>query len=249
MEAWRIALSSLSLILGISSSICLLVWWYKKHHSWQGGRAPLFWALALFLMYWFQIPALLSSLKKVIIVTNFNLFFVITFPLTFLALIFLYLGLLQIFKIQLERKQKYIFFIWFFSALFFFAYHFIVYKGIIETYALPLVGNIAFYIPIRGLIIFTLIRWLIMSKTKSACGVTGASFVIAESIVGLWRNFFIIKNVLFYSPSLWYMVIAYSQPLFVTQAISIILLVIGFCFLHCHCHYFCCHREPEENKE
>jgi len=57
-----------------------------------------------------------------------------------------------------------------------------------------------------------------------------------ESALGLLRNFFVIKNTLIYPPQLWYFVIGSSRFFFITQTISIVLLVIGFYFLHLYYH-------------
>lgn len=229
-------LPALALILGILTSIYFLVLWWRHRHE-QHDKSLLFWALALFLMYWFQIPAILFSATKLIIVSNFNLFFALTFPITLLALIFIYLGILQISKIQMHKNKKRLFFLWFSSAIIFFIYQFISNNGIIDTYTMPLVGNIVFYLPIRLLIIFVLVKNFFRMDSRNIYWILGVVGVVGESILGLSRNFFIIKNVLTYPPELWYAVIASSTFFFVTQIISILLLIFGFFFLHIFYHH------------
>ena len=235
MEIGKILLSSSALALGVLASVYFFIGW-RKHQDRQHARALLLWALALFLMYWFQVPAIFFSIRNVIVVTDFNLFFALTFPITLLALVFIYLGILQISKIRLGKKKKYIFALWLLSAVLFFTYHFTANQGVIETYSLPLIGNILFYLPIRILIIFVLARWLFTSKIKNIYGILGATGIIAESLFGISRNFFIIKNVLTYPPELWYATISSSKFFFITQTMSIILLVFGFFFLHFYYH-------------
>ncbi|MBI1956850.1 MAG: hypothetical protein HYS44_00095 [Candidatus Niyogibacteria bacterium] len=230
MGVVKIILPALALTLGVLTSVYFVVQWWRQRDG-RRERALLLWALALFLMYWFQVPAILSGLGKTITVTDFNLFFALTFPITFLALIFIYIGILQISGIRLGKKQMLALSAWFLAAILFFAYQFIVNKGVIQTYLLPLMGNL-FYIFIRALIVFTVIRLLIRPEMQTRVGILGAAAIVTESILGLARNFFIIDQVLTYPPQFWYLAIASSQFFFVTQTLSIILLVFGFYFLH-----------------
>ncbi|MBI4084977.1 MAG: hypothetical protein HY432_00515 [Candidatus Liptonbacteria bacterium] len=230
-----IILPSLALTLGVSASVYFFAYWWR-HRDDKHSRALLFWAIGLFLMYWFQVPAILTGLGKVITVTDFNLFFTLTLPITFLALIFFLLGIFEISGFDIRRKFKIFLFLWFGVAILFFAYYFIINGGAILTYFLPLGGNIIFYIPLRLIIIATAARIIFRSKLRTAAGIAGVVCVIGESVLGLARNFFIIDNVLKYPPQFWYVVIAQSKFFFITQTLSIIILVFGFYFLHLAYH-------------
>lgn len=227
----RVILSSFALTLGVLASGYFFLW-FARHKDGQHTYSLLSWAFALLLMWWFQIPAILAGLGKAVTVTDFNLFFTLTFPITFLALLLVYIGILQILGIALGKKQKIALSVWFLSAVAFFAYYLILNKGIIQTYLLPLGGNILFYAVIRTLIILTMLRLLTRAEMRHIYGFVGASAIIAEGVLGLARNFFIIKQVLIYPPQFWYFAIADSRFFFITQALSIILLVVGFYFLH-----------------
>lgn len=221
---------ALALVLGIASSVYLFTAWVR--HPKKRPTFLLFWASALFLVYWFQVPVILTNLGWTTTITSFNFFFAITLPVTFLALSLIYWGVLDVLRIQLQPRSKHLFLIWTFCAILFFAYHFIVRQGIIDTYALPLIGNLAFYLPIRVLIIFTLIGWIARTKSKNRQGVIGASFVIGESLLGISRNFLVTKYVLTYPPQFWYVVLTNLKIFFILQTASIIFLVFGFFFLH-----------------
>lgn len=231
MDISNIILPSLALALGILTSAYFIVWWLK-HRDGRRVNALVSWAFALFLMYWFQIPAILVGFGKSIIVTDFNLVFTITFPIVLLALILIYIGILQISGTKLGKKQKIALSVWFLSSIIFFGYYFILNEGIIQTYFFPLGANIAFYLVIRILIIVALIRLLYRVEMRTLYGMLGAGALIIEGLLGIARNFFIIDKVLTFPPQLWYFHIVKSQFIFVTQAMSIILLVIGFYFLH-----------------
>src|SRR3989344_9141132 len=123
-------------VLGLLVSAYLFIEWLRHH------RRPwflIYWALALFLMYWFQVPVILTNLGRTTTITAFNFFFAVTFPVTFLALALIFLGVLDALNIQMSRRKKWLFLAWFVSAMAFFAYHFIVRKGVIQTYSLPIV--------------------------------------------------------------------------------------------------------------
>ena len=147
-------------------------------------------------MFWFQVPLILTSLGRIVTVTDFNFFFAITLPITFLALILIYAGICDLLGIHFKPRTNKLFIGWFVFAALFFSYYFIVNAGIIKTYALPLGGNIVFYAPLRLLIILTLVKWLVKPGIKTTAGVIGALAVIGESIIGLIRNALVVETVL-----------------------------------------------------
>ena len=236
MNLW-VVYPALALILGVLTSVYLFVAWFRPPPK----RPPflLYWSGALFLMYWFQVPVILTNLGSATTVTAFNFFFAITFPITFLALIFIYRGVLDALDIRISKTQRKIFFLWSLAAMAFFAYHFITRQGVINSYTLPLIGNIVFYFPLRSLTALTLVWWVWRAKPKNLYGVLGVCFIIAESLLGIFRNFLIIKYVLLYPPQFWYVVLSGLKIFFILQTASIILLVFGFFFLH----RACCGRE------
>ena len=157
MGLGRIFLSALAIILGVATSVYFFISWWR-HRDKKKPLALLYWAIALFLMYWFQAPAIFVSFGKSITVTDFNFFFALTLPITFLALILVYSGLIRLAGINLNQKYKILFAVWFLIAVLFFGYHFFIKGGIIKDYLLPIAGNVAFYVPIRILIIVTVLK-------------------------------------------------------------------------------------------
>ena len=124
------------------------------------------------------------------------------------------------------------FFSWFALAVLFFLYQFIVNKGVISTYLLPLGGNILFYLPIRVMIAVTTVKLLSQPDIRTAPGIAGIIFILSENALGIARNIFVIKSVLQYPPQFWYMVLSSSKFFFATQALSVALLALAFFFLH-----------------
>ena len=218
-----------ALALGILTSAYFLIEWWRAHRR---PRFLLLWAVALFLMYWFQVPTILTGPGKVITVTDFNLFFALTLPITFVALVLVYIGSLEVVGSRLKGRTRTWFLCWFLFAVIFFAYHFIMRKGVIETHTLPFVGNVAFYLPIRMLILFIFVRWLSGPTPKGAYGVLGAAAVIGEGVIGIFRNFLVLKTILVYPPQFWYVALTSSKAFFLLQTLSIILLALGFSLLY-----------------
>lgn len=219
-----------ALALGVIVSIYLFVKWLR--HEKERPKFLLLWSLALFLMYWFQVPLALSLLGKAIVLTDFNLYFALTLPITFLSLIFVYIGLLEVLGKRLGKTAKLMFWVWFLSAVVFFGYYFISNEGVIRTYSMPLVGNIVFYLPIRGLIIFILFRHYLKSEGKTLCFAVGAILIGGESIIGIIRNFFVVKTVLSYPPAFWYVAMSSLKIFFILRTSSVIFLSLGFLALH-----------------
>ncbi|MEK9194279.1 MAG: hypothetical protein AAB884_00525 [Patescibacteria group bacterium] len=233
MSIW-IFLPALALVSGILASIYLLVEWYKHK---ERLRFPLLWAIALFLMYWFQLPVILNNSGKVVTATNFNLFFAITLPIVWIAIFLVYLGSLSVLGFNLKRSQKTIIAIWFLAALLFFGYNFIINEGVISSYAFPIVGNIVFYLPLHLLIIAAFFRRFFQPlHGKKLIFFFGSLAIVGASVLGIIRNFIILKSVLAYPPQFWYLVLTSQKVFFALQTSSIILLVLGFFLLH-HWHY------------
>ena len=232
MDLGGILLPVLALTLGVATSVYFTVLWWQCRGSSEHAKGLLFWAIGLFLMFWFQVPAILIGFGKTITVTDFNFFFALTFPITFLALILFYFGILRISWVSLSMKSKNLFFGWLGLAIFFFSYQFIVNKGIISTYLLPLGGNILFYLPVRLIIVFAVIKLLSQPGIRTPSGIFGVICILGEMALGAARNIFVIKNVLRYPPQFWYIVLSGSKFFFTTQTLSVILLTLGFFFLH-----------------
>src|SRR3989344_7733681 len=219
----------LAFVAGLATSIFLFFEWLRH------GRRPrfyLYWAIALFLMFWFQIPVILTNLGRTVEQSDFNFFFALTLPITFVALVFIYRGVLAAIGLRLGSTLKIVFFAWSLLAVLFFSWQFLANEGIIKTYALPLVGNLGFYIPLRAMIIGVLLLWLWKAEGKTRYGVLGALAIIAESVIGLARNFLVVKNVLAYPPEFWYVVLSGLDIFFILQTASVLLLVAGFCLFH-----------------
>lgn len=224
-----------ALASGIAVSIYLLAKWlrHERRHKYL-----LFWALALFLMYWFQVPMALSLLGRTMVMTDFNLFFALTLPITFLALVLICLGLFEVLGVRLGKTAKLLFWFWFLFALAFFAYYFISNEGIIRTYSMPILGNVVFYLPIRCLIIFIVLkhfRKCLEDKMQTTDCVMGTVLIAGESVIGIFRNILIVKTVLAYPPAFWYVAMSSLKIFFILQASSVIMLSLGFLFLYRFC--------------
>ena len=222
-----------ALALGVLVSVYLFVDWLRH------GRRPRFllcWALALFLMYWFQVPVILTNLGKVITVTDFNFFFALTLPVTFLALMLIFLGVVEFIGLRLRTGTKIALFLWFLSSVLFFAYQFILNEGIIKTYAMPLAGNLAFYLPLRIVIIAVLVRWLFGPAPKALFEVIGVCRIMGESALGIVRNLLVLETILAYPPEFWYLALTELRIFFILQTFSVIAVALGFFFFH-RIHY------------
>src|SRR3989344_2841961 len=133
MTLW-VVYPALALVLGVLTSIYLFVAWFR--HPKKRPAFILYCSAGLFLMYWFQVPIILTNLGRTTTITAFNFFFAVTFPVTFLALAMIYWGVLDALNIRLNRMLKVLFLAWLLSAAAFFAYHFIIYYGVISTHNL-----------------------------------------------------------------------------------------------------------------
>lgn len=229
MNVW-VVFPTLAFVSGIVASGYFLVEWYKHK---ERLRFSLLWAVGLFLMYWFQLPVILTNSGRVITVTDFNFFFAITLPVVWVAIFLVYMGSLSVLGFSLKRGQKICLGVWFLAAALFFVYHFVVLRGVISTYSLPLVGNLVLYMPLHVMIIFIFLRKLMQPISGRTAGLlTGAAGVMGASILGIARNFIITRSVLIYPPEFWYVVLTEQKAFFLLQTASIILLVLGFFFLH-----------------
>src|SRR3989344_5323097 len=229
MNVW-VLFPALALVSGLISSAYLLVSWYRDK---ERPRFLLLWAAGLFLMYWFQIPVILTNSGRAVTVTSFNLFFALTLPIVWIAIFCLFMGSIAVLGHRLKGRQKVAICAWFLAAVIFFAYHFITRKGVISTYSLPIVGNLIFYLPLYILIIATFLKKMVRFSFDTTWRFfLGAACVMSASILGIVRNFIVIKNILEFPPEFWFLVLTGQKIFFMLQTTSIILLVAGFTLLH-----------------
>src|SRR3989344_4401053 len=145
------------LTLGVVVGFYLILEWFRhgrRHHF------PLFWAIGLFLFYWFQIPFILANAGVRFTVTDFNLFYALTLPTIFGGLMLIYLGVLSILQPPNAKKIKFWLSVWSMACILFFFYYLVIKGGIIDNHSSVFIVNLLFFVPARLLILLVLWKWL-----------------------------------------------------------------------------------------
>jgi len=219
------------LIIGVLVSFYLFAEWLKHGRRYA---FPIFWSLGLIILYLFQIPAIVSNAGLKIVLTDFNSFFSLAFPIAFFSYLLIYLGILSATKPTTYRKLYKYLLLWFALALAFYAFYFAGDK-IFESRA-PLYASILlFFLPLHLLTLFALLKWYRKQAwTKAWLVKSGIMLMAAATLTGVFRSLFVFKGISLYPPHLWFIVLS-SKTIFVAQTIGLLLLVVGFIFVHRNC--------------
>lgn len=221
------------LTLGVVIGLYLLLEWFRHGRRY---KFPLYWAIGLFLFYWFQIPYILANAGVRFTVTDFNLFYALTLPTIFGGLMLIYLGILSILQPPNIKKIKFWLSLWLAACFLFFFYYFVIKGGVIDNHSSVFVVNLLFFVPARLLILFALWRWLRrQSWQKTKMTIFGIALMMGWAVMGIAGNVLAIKRLLAYPPQFWFIALAEFQLIFILQSTSMFLLILGFLLVHKNC--------------
>ena len=223
-------LSLATLVVGILGGVYLFVDWLR-HRRYDFS---LFWSLSLFLHYWFQMPTILANLGIRFTLTDYNLFYLVAFPVVFLALILLYIGVLSIFH-AVQRKTYLLLALWFFLSVIIPTVYFG--RDIQVASYLPTLATLFLFIfPIQILILVMLWKWFQgKDHLHSRASKIGVSVMIAAMFMAVIQSFLALRAILIYPPQFWFIAITEANVLFVLQSINTLLLLAGFLLAHKQC--------------
>jgi hypothetical protein len=220
-------LSLLALATGIGGGIYFLSEWVRHGRKY---RFLLFWAVALFCLFLFQIPSIFFNGHAGGIVTNFNLFFSVTLPISFLGLVAEYLGILSLAR-PIGTKTYLLFFAWLLAGALYFASYFA--PGRTFTSHLPLYGAIVlFFLPIHFLNLWALyVLHRGTRQIRSAVYSLGLGALLISFLSGLGRNIVFLRGFAIYPASFWFLALQ-SEWLFLLQLSGTLFLLVGFVLIH-----------------
>jgi len=223
--------SLVTLVLGVVGAIYLLVeWLYHRRER----KFALYWSIGLFLLYWFQIPAILSHASQSFTLTDFNLFFSFAFPASFIGILLIYSGILSVTRAP-SQKRNMALVIWAVIASTLFSFYF-ANQHIITSHTSSYILIFLFFVPLQVLILFELWRWYKKDDLlKTGAGYFGIAILASSFFIRFFLSFFALDKILKYPPSFWFVAIANSSTLFVLQVLATLLLLVGFFFVHQSC--------------
>ncbi|OGY99492.1 MAG: hypothetical protein A2945_01385 [Candidatus Liptonbacteria bacterium RIFCSPLOWO2_01_FULL_52_25] len=220
-----------TLLLGIAGAGYLLLEWI--HHR-RERRFALLWSVGLFLLFWFQIPAILSHANQSFTLTDFNIFFSFAFPISFVGNLLIYAGILSVTRPSSPRRAI-TFVVWAAVAtiLFFF---FFANQNTISSRAPTFIFIFLFFMPLHILVLVELRRWWKSQElfTTRACYL-GIAVLMASYALGIFQNVFVLDRSLRFPPEFWFLAVADSSALFIMQSLGTLLLLVGFFFVHQSC--------------
>ena len=225
--------SLLTLALGVLGGLYFFIKWLVHH---QKHQFYILWAVGLFLLYLFQMPFILANAKLSFVISDFNVFFILMFLATFLALALIYLGILSASTGVINKKLITFLFYWFFLSGLLVALYFFIDHGIGSTYIPQILVVFLFFIPIYLITLIALWRWLRSGGGKKLFSINlGIAMLMISSILGLLEVFLALQKIIHYPPQFWFIALMSFDLLFLLQDIGIILLLVGFCLIHTYC--------------
>ncbi|HEY4518228.1 MAG TPA: hypothetical protein VJG48_01225 [Candidatus Paceibacterota bacterium] len=221
-------LSIIVVSFGLLGGLFLL---YKYFSHGRNKRPILYFSIAMIGLYLFAIPTIVENAGISIVLTKFNAFFALAFPLNFYARLLIGSAIFILANPALYKKWRHYLFVWAFVAAAYYVYIFWG-SGQISSHW-PIVFSISiFYLPVHVLTLALLLYWL--RKDRQTMGVKaliGIFMLSAGVAIAVWRSFLVIQALLAYPPYFWFL--AYSSgPLFATEIAYALLLLVGFHLIH-----------------
>jgi hypothetical protein len=219
------ALSLGALLIGILGGLYFFCEWLRHKHA-----SAFFWALGLFCLFLFQIPAILGDAGVRFVLTQFNLFFAVSFPISFFGLIMIYFGILSLTE-PFPRNAYLVFSVWFSASLLFFTKYFFLNQTVTSHW--PLYGAILlFFLPVHILNLWALFSFSIANQCPRNCPyMLGITALTLSLLCGIGRNIVLLKWFATYPPAFWFLALQ-PEILFWLQISGSVLLLAGFLLLH-----------------
>jgi hypothetical protein len=217
------------LTAGILSGLYLFYhWWRHKEH-----KLALYWAAGLFLQYWFQVPAILANARIHLILSDFNLFYSIAFPLLFLGTILIYCGILSVVPPKNTKKTTVFLAAWVLLSFLIFGYYFILMKGHATNRITLFIPSIFFFLPLYGLILAALWRWnAIQDYAKTKFTVIGLFLIAISFLMKTIGHFMVLYRIWSYPIELWFMALVNFNAIYLMESFSTLLLITAFLLIN-----------------
>jgi hypothetical protein len=215
------------LVLGVAGSMYLFAEWLRhgRRHAFL-----LFWAAGLALLDWFLIPTVLAGTGEHMVLTDFNPLFSVSFPLTFLGLVLVYVGIRSLMRASLRRATYVSLFIWFLVSLVYFAFLFRDAQTI-HSRASTLAAIALFFLPVQVMNLSAF--WKAYNRKElfaAAMSKLGIALMIISMVVGVAGSFFAVHDILVYPPA-FAVVVLFSPSWLIAEAGGVALLVAGFALI------------------
>lgn len=217
-------LSALSIAAAIGGSLFLFREWIA---SGRKRAAFLFWTIALASLFVFQVPTVLFiAATHPYTVSDFNVFYAITLPLSFFGIIMEFFGVLALTR-PISKRIYTIFTLWFFGAIAFFDYEFMPGK-IVMSHAVPNTAIAGYFLPLNMIAFWAVSLLAIRTKINASRRLRLGLISIAFSfLAGLARNILMLEGFAKFPPMFWFL--ALQSPLFFAlQLAGTAFLITGF---------------------
>lgn len=216
-------LVTLIFLIGIFFSLILFVFWLANSRK---DSFALYWGLGFLLWNWSQIPTMLSLSGESVVLTDFNLFFAITIPLSFLARIFIHFGLRSVLGYKNTRKVVLQFLAWFVAFILYYIYFFVV-SGHASSEAV-FYEMVLFFIPMSLLSMYWIIREYRKNTAYDDVKKTAFIFFILFTIAVIANYVYFIFASYIYPIELFHVLVRASYPYLAARLASMVLLFINF---------------------
>ncbi|MDE2226367.1 MAG: hypothetical protein KGJ89_00180 [Patescibacteria group bacterium] len=223
------ALSASVLAIGVIACFFFFIEWLKhKHHKFL-----LYWSLGFLGIYWFQIPAILFHAGASFTLSDFNLFYSISFPLAFIGLVAIYKGIRSVGFLKPGWIKNYHLWIWMILSLAVFGTYVYLFGSAPDNYVIEFLVVFLFFLPVYFLNMYGLIQWkrdwkAVATKTINA----GIVLMFVGLLIGLSENFLALRQILMYPPQFWFLAVASSRVMYLLQSVGMVFMITGFFFTH-----------------
>jgi hypothetical protein len=213
------------IVVGILFGAIFLWYWFST------GKKNIFlfyWSLGLFSWNFAQLPTIMAMVGGNKVITNYNLFFAIAVPITFIGRIFIHFGLRFFLGLKTTKRTIFLFTVWFVLFVLYYLYFFLINEYMVTT-TIVLFEMILFFIPVSFLSLY-----LCICKLKT--GINSYSYsskvsiviLILFSLAVMFNYAYFIKASYYYPIEIFHVLVRASYPYIITRLATMSLLFLCF---------------------
>lgn len=203
--------------------------------DWLVGRpARMFllpWAFGLLLLHWLQLPAILASTGALLYVPDISAFITFAFPLSFIGLVLLYAGMMNIAPPQHRHTFDALIIIELAIALVVYLVALFTNSGAQSNFVLVLVTNLLFFVPMRLLILLSAWQWHRRLGSSVRAGHIGLLLIMGWAAAGIINHLLLFPRLFAYPEQFWFIAYVSYELLYFLEAGSIPMLLLGLFLL------------------
>lgn len=213
---------------GIAAGLLGLVDWGMHRRR---GKTLLYLSVGLLLLHWIQLPVIIARSGANIFLADLNTYITMAFPLAFVGLLLIYLGVLGCAPVQPSRRFSVWVAVEMTIAIGVYVVTLFTVNAAHSNFVLLLVTNLLLFLPLHALIFSLVWRWWRATRRERRAATIGLLLLGGWSAFGIVNHVLVLLKLFAYPQEFWFVALTNYQLLYALEMASIPLLLFGLLLL------------------